>query len=172
MLDINYDTIEHRKYRYLEYKCTRNICKQMERLKSQHKIGCPLEESSSDVRGMDIWENLHNGPKSPTGWVHGCGGSRDSWYFNYWNTNLAEMFSKGQGSCHYPPSPPPNCMILVSLSEFAQSFFFFPLVVFNWQYIIQSQCCQFVFLQWRVRRSDLFWPALGSFWEEKSLSHR
>lgn len=45
-------------------------------------------------------------------------------------------------------------------------------VVFNWQHIVQSQCCQFFLLQWCVCWSNLLWPALGSLWEEESLSHR
>lgn len=58
------------------------------------------------------------------------------------------------------------CLILL--------FFFFCLhpVVFNWQHVIQSQCCQFFLLQWCVCWSNLFWPALRSLWKEESLSHR
>lgn len=91
----------------------------------------------------------------------------------WWLTGMLRSFRQ----FYVPESmfhPPPTISCWWTILTLFNSPFFFCLhpVVFNWQHVIQSQCCQFFLLQWCVCWSNLFWPALRSLWKEESLSHR
>lgn len=98
------------------------------------------------------------------------------WLSDAWLNVMLRRFMQSLISLKvcYPP-PTISYWWTAELSGFwliSLFFFFLHPVVFNWQHIIQSQCCQFFLLQWCVCGSNLLWPALRSLWEEESLSHR